>query len=128
MSSRRRSGGEQQPAGDKLLAFERPARSRCTAPEHQLRTTEATLRATDVYTSLLHHRLLHHRLELARRTGDRAGLGRLDGAALVRVGAVADALGSALEHALAQIEADLATRARLLAETIREDPDREKPR
>ncbi|HXE94250.1 MAG TPA: hypothetical protein VN544_10655 [Gaiellaceae bacterium] len=123
MSVRRRSGGGQPSAGGKLLAFERPARSRCTAPEQQLHATEATLRATDVYA-----RLMHHRLELARRTGDRAGLGRLDGAALVRVAVVADALGSALEQALAQIEADLATRARLVAETVREEPDREGPR
>jgi hypothetical protein len=123
MSVRRRSGGGAPPAGGKLLAFERPARSRCTAPEHQLRTTQATLRATDVYASLL-----HHRLELARRTGDRAGLGRLDGTALVRVAAVADALGAALEQALEQIEAALATRARLVAETVREEADREGPK
>ena len=106
-----------------MLAFERPARSRCTAPEHQLCTTEITLRATDVFASLL-----HHRLELARRTGDRVGLGRLDGAALARVAAVADALGSALEEALMQIEHNLATRARLVAETVREETDREGPR
>jgi len=105
MSIRRRSGGEQPPAGGKVLAFERPGRSRCTAPEHQLRMTETVLRAIDVFASLL-----HRRLELARRTGDRATLGRLDGAALVRVAAVADALGSALEQALRQIERDLAAR------------------
>lgn len=123
MSSRRRSGAEQPPAGGKVLAFERPARARCTVPEQQLRTTETTLRATDVYTSLL-----HHRLALARRTGDRVGLGRLEGAALARVAAVADALGSALEQALAQIEGDLATRARLVAETVREELHRKEPR
>jgi len=123
MSSWQRSGGGQPPAGGKLLAFERPARKRCTAPEQQMRTTQATLRATDVYTSLL-----HHRLELAQRTGDRARLGRLDRIALVRVAAVADALASALEHALAQIEGNLATRARLLAETIREEQNRKEPR
>jgi hypothetical protein len=100
-----------------VVAFRRPARPRSTAPEHTLRATEATLRATDVYVSLL-----HNRLELARRTGDRVALGRLDGAALLRVAAVADALGSALEQALAQIERDLAARARLVAETVREDP------
>lgn len=115
MSVRRRTSGGKPPAtAGEVLAFKRPVRS--TAPERQLRAMEATLRATDVYASLL-----HHRLELAQRTGDRARLGRLEGAALVRVIAVADALGSALEQALAQIERDLAARARLLAETVCEE-------
>ena len=84
-------------------------------PEHLLRATEASLRATDVY-----RRLLTDRLELARTTHAPAGLGRLDRTALLRVAAASDAFQCAAEAALAQIEPQLANRARLVAEAARE--------
>jgi hypothetical protein len=85
------------------------------APEHLLRTTEASLRATDVYL-----RVVTFRLELARRSSNPAGLGRLDAAALLCIAAALDALQSAAENALEQIDRQAAARARLAAETARE--------
>lgn len=100
----------------KVIPFERPVRmSTPKVPEHLLRATEASLRATDVY-----RRLLNDRLELARTTHAPAGLGRLDGAALLRVAAASDALQRAAEDALAQIEPRLGKRARFVAEAARE--------
>jgi hypothetical protein len=92
--------------------FQRPVRSPASpVPEHLLRTTEASLRATDVYL-----RLVSFRLDLARHTDSAAGLGRLDGAALMRIAAASDALQSAAENALAQIDRQAARKARLAAE------------
>ena len=104
------------PEPGKVIPFQRPVRPPASpAPEHLLRATEASLRATGVY-----RRLLNGRLELARTTHAPAGLGRLDGAALLRVVAASDALQRATEEALAQIEPQLADRARLVAEAERE--------
>jgi hypothetical protein len=100
----------------KVIPFQRPVRPPTSpAPEHLLRATEASLRASDVYP-----RLLNDRLELARTTHAPAGLGRLDGAALLRVAAASDALQRAAQDALAQIEPQLANRARLVAGAARE--------
>lgn len=99
----------------KVIPFQRPVRtSTSKVPEHLLRATEASLRATDVY-----RRLLNDRLELARTTHAPTGLGRLDGAALLHVAAASDALQRAAEDALAQIEPQLAKQARLVAEAAR---------
>jgi hypothetical protein len=104
------------PEPGKVIPFQRPMRAPASpAPEHLLRATEASLRATDVY-----RRLLNDRLELARTTHAPAELGRLDGAALLRVAAASDALQRAAEDALAQIEPQLANRARLVAGAARE--------
>ncbi len=100
-----------RPAGQ-VIPFERPRRSRAsTAPEHLLRRAEATLRAADV-----HSHLLIDRLELARRTRDRGRLGALDGAALLHVVAVGEALQRITADALAQVDPELARRAVLIAE------------
>lgn len=100
----------------KVIPFQRPVRQpRPTAPEHLVRTTEASLRETDVYL-----RVLTFRLELARRSSNPAELGRLDAAALLPITAAAAALQDAAEHALAQIDRQAARRARLAAETARE--------
>ena len=119
MKMRRRirpAGPSLRRARGKVIPFSRPTpSSSATAPEHLQRGTEASLRATDVYV-----RLLHDRLELARRTTGQDPLGRLDGPALLHVAAVSDALQRAAEDALAQIEPQLAMRARLVAETARE--------
>lgn len=104
------------PEPGKVIPFQRLVRPRTSpAPEHLLRATEASLRAIDVY-----RRLLNDRLELARTTHAPAGLGGLDGAALLRVAAASDALQHAAEDALAQIDPQLANRARLVAEAARE--------
>jgi hypothetical protein len=100
----------------KVIPFQRSSRPPDSpAPEHLLRATEASLRATDVY-----RRLLNDRLALARTTHAPAGLGRIDGAALLHVAAASDALQCAAEDVLAQIEPQLANRARLVAEAARE--------
>jgi hypothetical protein len=105
-----------RPEPGKVIPFQRPSRPPASpAPEPLLRATEASLRATDVYL-----RQLSHRLELARATHAPTGLGRLDGAALLRVAAASDALQRAAEDALAQIDPQLANRARLVAEAARE--------
>jgi hypothetical protein len=99
-----------------VIPFQRPShRPTSTVPEQLLRTTEASLRATDVYL-----RLLSFRLELARHMGSAAGLGRLDGPALLRIAAASDALQSAADGALAQIDRQAATKARQAAELARE--------
>ena len=105
----------------KVIPFQRPGTPpTSTVPDDLLRATEATLRATDVYA-----RLLTHRLELARRANAPTGLGNLDGAALLRATAAADALTSAAADALAQIDRQLAARAQAVAEIAREEvPDR----
>ena len=105
----------------KVIPFQRPSTSTTAlVPNDLLRATEATLRATDVYV-----RLLTHRLELARRANAPTGLGNLDGAAVLRAAAAADALTSAAADALSQIDRQLAARARAVAEVARvEVPDR----
>jgi hypothetical protein len=111
-----RSTPARLPESGKVIPFERPVRAPASpAPEHLLRTTEASLRATEVYL-----RLLNDRLELARTTHAPGGLGGLDGAVLLRVAAASDALQCAAEDALAQIERQLANRARFVAEAARE--------
>jgi hypothetical protein len=101
----------------KVIPFQRPSRPPASppAPEHLLRATEASLRATDVYL-----RLLSFRLDLARHANSATGLGRLDGAALLRIAVASDALQSAAESALAQIDCQAATKARQAAELARE--------
>jgi len=110
-----RSTAAHLPEPGKVLPFQRPVRPPASpAPQYLLRRTEASLRATDVY-----RRLLNDRLELARTTHAPGGLGRLDGAALLRVAAASDALQCAAEDALAQIEPQLASRARFVAGAAR---------
>ncbi len=109
------SRGRPRPrVGSSHSSTEGPPRT-SMAPERLLRTTEATLRATDIYS-----RLLHDRLELARRSGDHGPLGALDGVALLRVQAVAEALRNAAADALAQTDGELAWCAQLVAEAARE--------
>jgi hypothetical protein len=111
-----RSTAAPLPETGKVVPFQRPVRPPAsTAPERLLRATEAGLRAADVYL-----RIVSFRLELARRSSNPAGLGRLDGEALLRIAAASDALQSAAEHALAQIDRQAATRARQAAEMARE--------
>lgn len=111
----RKSTAVRIPNAGNVIPFQRPAHQpRPTAPERLLRTTEASLRATDVYL-----RMLSFRLDLARHT-NRAGLGRLDGPALLRIVAASDALQSAVENSLAQIDRQAATKARQAAESARE--------
>lgn len=107
-----RQQGVDPPAG-KLIPFERRRRRPGTsmAPEHLLLSTEAALRAADV-----HGRLLIDGLERARRSGDRSRLGALDGAALLHVGVVAEALQRVTVDALDQVDPELARRAQLIAE------------
>lgn len=85
------------------------------APEHLRLAGEASLRASDVYV-----RLLQDRLEHARRARVGGGLGRLEASALLRVIAVSDALQRSCEEALAQIDRQLAARARLVGEAAAE--------
>ncbi|HKG37557.1 MAG TPA: hypothetical protein VKB25_01080 [Conexibacter sp.] len=65
----------------------------------------------DVYV-----RRLHDRLETARRARIDGDLGRLEASGLHRVIAASDALQHSCEEALAQIDRQLATRARLVAQ------------
>jgi hypothetical protein len=99
-----------------VLPFARPRRSPpIEVPEHLRSASEASLRATDVYV-----RLLHDRLEHARRATTGGSLGRLEAGALQRVLAASDALQHACEDALAQIDRQIATKARLVAEAAAE--------
>ena len=111
-----RSTTAHRPESAKVVPFQRPVRPPASpAPEHLLRATEASLRATDVYL-----RLVSFRLDLARHANSAAGLGRLDGAALLRIATASDAFQSAAENALAQIDRQAATKARQTAEMARE--------
>jgi hypothetical protein len=99
-----------------VLAFARPRRPRSSKPlEHLRLASEAILRATDV-----HVRLLYDQLEMARRARVGGGLGRLEAGALHRVIAASDALQHACEEALAQINPQLAARARLVGQAAAE--------
>lgn len=99
-----------------VLPFARPRRSPpIEVPEHVRSASEAGLRATEVYV-----RLLHDRLEHARRATTAGSLGRLDAGALQRVIAASDALQGACENALAQIDRQIATKARLVADAAAE--------
>ena len=99
-----------------VLAFARPQRPPSSEPPEQLRlASEASLRATAV-----HVRLLHDRLEMARRVRVGGGLGRLETSALHRVNAASDALQHACEEALAQIDHRLAAQARLVGDAAAE--------
>jgi primosomal protein N'' len=103
-------------SGGNVLVFARPRRSASSAPPEHIRlASETSLRASDVYV-----RLLHDRLERARRARIGGGLGRLEASALHRVIAASDALQRACEDALAQIDRQLATRARLVAQAAGE--------
>ncbi|HET6448682.1 MAG TPA: hypothetical protein VFG31_06185 [Conexibacter sp.] len=111
--SRHGSGSSHE---ENVLPFARPRRPRSTKlPEHLVTASEASVRATEVYA-----RLLHDRLEHARRARVGGGLGRLDASALQRVIAASDALQHACEDALAQIDRQIATRARLVAQAAAE--------
>ena len=113
MSLHRSSSPE--PRGN-VLAFTRPRRARSFGvPEHLRLTSETSLRASDVYV-----RLLHDRLEYARRARVGGGLGWLEAGALHRVIAASDALQGACEEALAPIDRQLAVRAQLVARTAAE--------
>ena len=104
-----------------VLAFARPRRPPSSEPpEHVRLASEASLRASEV-----HVRLLYDRLETARRARVGGGFGRLEASALHRVVATSEALQHACEEALAQIDRQLAARARLVAQAAAElVPDR----
>jgi hypothetical protein len=104
------------PERGKVIPFHRPVRQPTSAaPEHLVRSTEASLRATDVYL-----RIVTFRLELARRSSNPAELDGLDAAALLRIAVASGALQDAAENALVQIDGQAASRARLAAEMARE--------
>jgi hypothetical protein len=98
-----------------VLPFARPRRSPAEVPEHLLTASEMNLRATEVYV-----RLLHDRLEHARRARVGGGLGRLKAVELHRVIGVSDTLQRSCEDALAQIDRQLAMRARVVAQAAAE--------
>ena|SRR5829696_10446292 len=111
------SGAGSSPSSrDNVLPFARPQPTPPPKiPEHLLLTTETSLRATDAYV-----RLLHGRLEHARRARSGRDLGRSEASALHRVVAASDALQRACGNALGQIDQQLATRAHLVAQAAAE--------
>lgn len=112
---KRHSPSPATPQGS-VLPFVRPRRPpSAEVPRHLLTAGETSLRATEVYV-----RLLHDRLEHARRARVGGGLGRLEACELHRVIGVSDALQRSCEDALAQIDHQLATRARLVAQAAAE--------
>lgn len=99
-----------------VLPFASPRRPRSGEfPEQLVTASEASLRATEVYV-----RLLQDRLEHARRATISGSLGRLDAGTIQRVITASDALQQVCEDALSQIDRQIATRARLVAQAAAE--------